>query len=113
MKLPYFSENEYQELFDEVSINASQYLKSNNGSWVNQKFIGRNYYKESRIDAVLPSLTIGSSSETELMNIYGGSSSLSGTLINSISKLITTLLDLGRTIGSAINYSKNNKTCNA
>lgn len=69
MKLPYFSENEYQELFDEVSINASQYLQSNNGSWVNQKFIGRNYYKESRIDAVLPSLTIGSSSEIELMNI--------------------------------------------
>ena len=69
MKLQYFSENEYQELFDEVSINVSQYLKSNDGSWLNQKFNGRKYYRESRIDVTLPCLTNGSSSEIELSNI--------------------------------------------
>lgn len=48
----------------------------------------------------------------ELIMIVGGSSSLSGTFINSISKLITTLLDLGRSIGSAIRYARSKKICN-
>ena len=48
----------------------------------------------------------------ELNNIIGGASSISGTLLNSISKLIETLLDLGRSIGSAIRYNKSKITCN-
>ena len=46
----------------------------------------------------------------ELNYIVAGSS-LSGTLINSVSKLINTLLDLGRNVGSAIRYWRSGKTC--
>lgn len=50
--------------------------------------------------------------EEELLYITGGASkNISGTLINSISKLIETLLDLGRSIGSAIRYKRSNITC--
>ena len=48
-------------------------------------------------------------SELELKNIQGGA--ISGNLLNYLSKLITTILDIGRTIGSAINYMKNGRTC--
>lgn len=49
-------------------------------------------------------------SEYELNCLIGGAS-ISGTLLNSVSKLITTLLDLGRTIGSSIRYWKSGKSC--
>lgn len=48
-------------------------------------------------------------SEEELINIKGGA--ISGNFLNYLSKLITTILDIGRTIGSAINYMKKGKTC--
>lgn len=41
-------------------------------------------------------------SNEELYLIYAGSTKVSGTLLNSISKLINTLLDFGRVIGSSI-----------
>lgn len=47
--------------------------------------------------------------EKELINIYGGA--ISGNFLNYLSKLINTVLDIGRTIGSAINYMKNKRTC--
>lgn len=51
-------------------------------------------------------------SEIELKSIIGGSASLlSGTFLNAISKLITTLVDMGRSVGSAISYAINKKTC--
>lgn len=50
-------------------------------------------------------------SNEELNNVIGGASNISGTLINSIVKLIETLLDLGRSIGSAVRYKKSNITC--
>lgn len=45
--------------------------------------------------------------EMELYEIRGGA--VSSTLLNSIARLITTVLDLGRTVGSSIRriYSKN------
>lgn len=49
-------------------------------------------------------------SEYELNCLIGGAS-ISGTLLNSVSKLINTLLDLGRTIGSSIRYWKDGKSC--
>lgn len=49
--------------------------------------------------------------EEELSVLIGGGTTLSGTFINSISKLITTLLDLGRTIGSSIRYAKSKTVC--
>lgn len=48
-------------------------------------------------------------SEKELMLVHGGA--VSGNLLNYLCKLITTILDIGRTIGSAINYMKNGRTC--
>lgn len=47
----------------------------------------------------------------ELIKVYGGGTSVSGTFINAICKFVNTLLELGRTIGSAIKYSKNGKAC--
>ena len=47
----------------------------------------------------------------ELINIYGGASISSGSFWNSVVRVITIFLELGRNIGSAISYKKNNKTC--
>lgn len=68
MKIPYFTESAYQELFDAISLNANKYTKSNDGSWVSKNFIGRQYYKESRIDATLPNLVSASSEESDYVN---------------------------------------------
>ena len=48
-------------------------------------------------------------SKNELIMIQGGA--VSGNFLNYLSKLITTILDIGRTIGSAINYMRNGRTC--
>lgn len=46
-------------------------------------------------------------SEQELTSIYGGA--ISASLLNAFSRAMTTILELGRTVGSAIRrlYSKN------
>lgn len=46
----------------------------------------------------------------DLLLVYGGS--ISSTMLNAISRLITTLLDLGRTIGTSLNRYKNKTYCN-
>ncbi len=46
----------------------------------------------------------------ELINIYGGWS-ISGTLLNSISKAVSYIFEFGRTIGSSIRYAKEKKIC--
>ena len=46
--------------------------------------------------------------DEELANISGG---LNGTIINAISRLISTLLELGRTIGSSLNRFKHKNKC--
>jgi hypothetical protein len=45
----------------------------------------------------------------ELYKIEGGSSAISATLLNALSRAASTLLELGRTVGTAIRrtYSKN------
>lgn len=48
-------------------------------------------------------------SELELKMVQGGA--VSGNFLNYLCKLISTILDIGRTIGSAINYMKNGRTC--
>ena len=47
--------------------------------------------------------------EKELYNINGGGITINATLINAFARAISTVLDLGRTVGSAIRrlYSKN------
>ena len=46
----------------------------------------------------------------ELLSLIGGSA-ISSPLLNAISKLITTLLDWGRAIGSSISRYKNGNYC--
>lgn len=45
-----------------------------------------------------------------MLTIYGGAT-ISGTLLNAIAKLITTIFDVGRAIGSAINMSRTGRKC--
>lgn len=47
---------------------------------------------------------------TEMLKIVGGIN-ISGTLLNSIAKLLSTLFDVGRAIGSAIRMSKSGRRC--
>lgn len=47
----------------------------------------------------------------ELMNIEGGANWYSASFLNSISRAISTLVDLGRTLGSSIRRSLNGKVC--
>lgn len=49
--------------------------------------------------------------EEELNNIVGGAAKISYSLINSVTKLLTTLLGLGRNVGSAIRYIASGKKC--
>ena len=47
----------------------------------------------------------------ELYTITGGATSISGTMINSLCKLLTLLVDLGRQVGSGIRYAKSGNKC--
>ena len=47
----------------------------------------------------------------EMYLVYGGSTAFSGALLNSISRLINTVLDVGRTIGTAIRMITTGKRC--
>ncbi len=50
----------------------------------------------------------------ELLNVVGGAvaSTLTATMINAIAKGITTIVDLGRNLGSAIRRISSGKICN-
>ena len=47
----------------------------------------------------------------QLYEIQGGAISGLGTLINSVTKIITTVLELGRIVGSAFSFKKNKYSC--
>lgn len=48
----------------------------------------------------------------ELMYVIGGGTNYTtGTWLNSLVRVLSIFLELGRNIGSAINYSKNKRTC--
>jgi len=50
--------------------------------------------------------------EIELKKIIGGATNYTtGTWLNSLVRVLSIFLELGRNIGSAINYSKNKRTC--
>ena len=46
----------------------------------------------------------------ELINITGGATSI-GTIINSITKIATLILDLGRLVGSSFRYTQGKYMC--
>lgn len=48
-------------------------------------------------------------SELELMHTKGGA--INASLINSVARIFTVFLDIGRNIGSAINYYINRRSC--
>jgi len=50
-------------------------------------------------------------SDYELKNIYGGSSIFNSTIINSIVKMYSIVLEVGKSFGSALNRIKNNNYC--
>ncbi len=49
--------------------------------------------------------------DRELVKIYGGAISLNSTLINAMARLINTVLDLGRVIGSNIKRIQTKNYC--
>ena len=50
-------------------------------------------------------------SDNELTKVIGGASYTSGAFLNSLVRVINTFLEIGRSIGSAINYAKNKRSC--
>lgn len=49
----------------------------------------------------------------ELLTVVGGASKgISATLFNSIARLVTVILDFGRSIGSSISRIRNRNYCN-
>lgn len=48
--------------------------------------------------------------DEELLNTVGGSTILTSAYLNSITKLISIMLDIGRAIGSSIKYAQNKTT---
>ena len=47
----------------------------------------------------------------ELLEVKGGALSITATLLNSMSRFINTIFELGQTIGSALRRSKEKKFC--
>jgi len=49
--------------------------------------------------------------EYELYNINGGATKITATLLNSIARVLSSFIDMGRMVGSAIRRIKNGKMC--
>lgn len=49
--------------------------------------------------------------DNELLKLNGGAVNINSTFLNAVARVVTTILDLGRTIGSAINRIKNQNYC--
>lgn len=64
MKIKYFTESAYNDLFDSIKDNLPYYQNSN-GDWIKDHFENKTFFKESRIDLALPKLNM---SNSELMN---------------------------------------------
>lgn len=69
MKVKYFVESAYNDLFDTVPNNMDLYSESN-GDWVIKRFRDQNYYKESRIDVSLPPLDVNNDDYMNVLAIH-------------------------------------------
>lgn len=56
MKLKYFTESSYDKLYDEVEKRIDIYSSDSN-KWIQELFDKKEYFKESRIDVALPTLS--------------------------------------------------------
>lgn len=69
MKINYFAESAYLDLFDSIKDHKSNYTLEDN-SWIFKYFGGRDYYKESRIECVLPTLDATNGEDTNVIAFY-------------------------------------------
>ena len=67
MKLKYFKESGYYELFDSIDNNIDRYT-AQDSSWLNSFFDKTEFAKESSVNAVLPEL-YGDKFENDLVNV--------------------------------------------
>ena len=70
MKIKYFPEAAYLELFDNIAGNQSNYASADN-AWIAKIFNGKEFSKESRIDANLPELSIENDEYSNIILLYG------------------------------------------
>ena len=69
MKVKYFIESAYNDLFDTISNNAELYY-TENGAWVSKRFGDAKFCKESRIDVSLPPLDAKNDEYTNVLSIH-------------------------------------------
>lgn len=69
MKIKYFVESAYNDLFDTIAGNTDLYSKES-GDWVVKKFKDSKYFKESRIDVSLPTLDAESDEYTNVLAVH-------------------------------------------
>lgn len=69
MRIKYFTESAYLELFDGISDNISSYSLADN-KWVKELFGDREYCKESRIESCLPSLDAAGEEYSNVVIFY-------------------------------------------
>ena len=69
MRIKYFTESAYLELFDGISDNISSYSLADN-KWVKELFGDREYCKESRIESCLPSLDAADEEYSNVVIFY-------------------------------------------
>lgn len=69
MKVKYFVESAYNDLFDTISKNVDLYC-TENGDWVIKRFKEAKFCKESRIDAHLPPLDANNDEFTNVLAIH-------------------------------------------
>jgi len=67
MKLKYFTETAYYDLFDSISNNKNYYSNSDD-SWLKQKHLNQKYCKESRIELALPKFEVDSAKYDDYIN---------------------------------------------
>lgn len=69
MKVKYFVESAYNDLFDTITKNADLYYSAN-GDWVAKNFKDAKFCKESRIDVHLPTLDAKDDEFTNVLAIH-------------------------------------------
>lgn len=69
MKIKYFVESAYNDLFDTITKNADLYYSAN-GDWVAKRFKDTKFCKESRIDVHLPALDAKDDEFTNVLAIH-------------------------------------------
>ena len=69
MKVKYFPESAYLELFDNIDANKEFYLQADN-DWIKTIFGEREFSKESRIDVGLPTLDAADGEYANILAVY-------------------------------------------